>query len=75
MLSPEDKAELLRLRKENKQLRMEKEILKKDSSLLCERTEVKYGFIKDLVMIYPVRLLCRVIQVSHSLTSYTCTAA
>jgi transposase len=32
MLTPDDKAELLRLRKENKQLRMEKEILKKDSS-------------------------------------------
>ena len=29
MLSPDDKAELLRLRKENKQLRMEKEILNK----------------------------------------------
>ena len=32
LLTPDDKAELLRLRKENKQLRMEKEILKKDSS-------------------------------------------
>ena len=32
MLSADDKAELVRLRKEVKQLRMEKEILKKDSS-------------------------------------------
>jgi len=32
LLSAEDKAELICLRKENKQLRMEKEILKKDSS-------------------------------------------
>jgi transposase len=31
MLSADDKAELMRLRKENKQLRMEKEILKKAS--------------------------------------------
>jgi len=32
LLSADDKAELNRLRKENKQLRMEKEILKKESS-------------------------------------------
>jgi transposase len=36
MLSPDDKAELLRLRKENKQLRMEKEILKKASAFFAK---------------------------------------
>lgn len=36
MLNAEDKAELLRLRKENKQLRMEKEILKKASAFFAK---------------------------------------
>ena len=61
MLNADDKAELLRLRKENKQRRMEKEILKKASVFFA-----KEFFIKDLEMTYPVRLLCRVMKVSHS---------
>ena len=36
MLSVDDKAELMRLRKENKQLRMEKEILKKASAFFAK---------------------------------------
>lgn len=36
MLNADDKAELLRLRKENKQLRMEKEILKKASAFFAK---------------------------------------
>lgn len=36
--------ELIRLRKENEQLRMEREILKKGRGLLCERNRIKYGF-------------------------------
>jgi transposase len=36
LLNPEDKAELLRLRKEVKQLRMEKEILKKASAFFAK---------------------------------------
>ena len=36
LLNPEEKAELLRLRKENKQLRMEKEILKKASAFFAK---------------------------------------
>jgi transposase len=36
MLSADDKAELNRLRKENKQLRMEKEILKKASAFFAK---------------------------------------
>ena len=36
MLSVDDKAELNRLRKENKQLRMEKEILKKASAFFAK---------------------------------------
>ncbi len=38
-LSSGERAELLRLRKENKELRMEKEILKKASALLLRETK------------------------------------
>ncbi len=36
MLSPDEKAELIKLRKENKRLRMEKEILKKASAFFAK---------------------------------------
>ena len=36
MLTPDDRAELIRLRKENKQRRMEKEILKKASAFFAK---------------------------------------
>ncbi|OHY49824.1 transposase [Proteus mirabilis] len=38
-LNVDERAELLRLRKENKELRMEKEILKKASALLLKETK------------------------------------
>ncbi len=38
-LYADERAELLRLRKENKELRMEKEILKKASALLLKETK------------------------------------
>ena len=43
MLSADDKAELMRLRKENKQLRMEKEILKKASAFFAK--EMKWNIV------------------------------
>ena len=41
-LAEDERAELQRLRKENKELRMERDF-KKGQRLLCERNEVKYG--------------------------------
>lgn len=38
-LNPDEKAELLRLRKENKQLRMEQEILKKASAYFAKHVK------------------------------------
>ncbi|WP_152451752.1 IS3 family transposase [Microbulbifer sp. THAF38] len=61
-----ERAELDRLRRENKQLRMEKEIPKKGQRFLCERNEVKYNFIKEQQGSFPVRTLCRVMQVNKS---------
>lgn len=39
ILSDNERAELIRLRKENKELRMEKDILKKASALLLKETK------------------------------------
>jgi transposase-like protein len=55
-LAEDERAELQRLRKENKELRMEKEVLKK-ACVLRERNEVKFAFIKGESADFPVRKL------------------
>ena len=51
---------------------MEREILqgalqgKKGRSFLCERTPIKYGFIREQQKTFPVTVLCKVMQVSTS---------
>ncbi|MBT3202690.1 MAG: IS3 family transposase [Gammaproteobacteria bacterium] len=65
-LAEDEREELKRLRKEVKNLRMEKEIFKKGQCLLRERNEVKYDFIRDESVHFPVTILCRVMQVSTS---------
>ncbi|MGY0147476.1 IS3 family transposase [Edwardsiella tarda] len=62
VLSDDERAELKRLRKENKELRLEKEIL----CLLREAYVVRYQFIRDNATDFSVRLLCRVMRVSAS---------
>ncbi|MFC4281438.1 IS3 family transposase [Thalassotalea piscium] len=66
VLSEDERAELKRLRKEVKNLKMEKEIFKKGQRLLCERNEVKYKFINAHSPAYPVLPLCAAMQVSRS---------
>ncbi len=66
ILSLTDKTELIRLRRENEQLRMEREIIKKGRSLLCQGNRIKYGFIREQQKTYPVTVLCRVMEVSAS---------
>ncbi len=58
--------ELLRLRKENAKLKMEREILKKGRGVLCSRTGIKYKFIKEHGNAYPVQVLCKVMGVGRS---------
>ncbi|MBT4077687.1 MAG: IS3 family transposase [Gammaproteobacteria bacterium] len=65
-LAEDEREELKRLRKEIKNLRMEKEIFKKGQCLLRERNEVKFGFIRDESSHFPVTVLCRVMRVSTS---------
>ncbi len=60
-------AELQKLRKENEQLRRHgARNIKKGGGLLCERSRIKYGFIREQQKTYPVAVLCRVMQVSTS---------
>lgn len=63
-LTPEQE-EIRRLREENKRLKMEKEILKKGDGLLCQRNQVKYGFITQHKKTWPISLMCQVLGVSR----------
>ncbi|MDP2562984.1 IS3 family transposase [Psychrobium sp. 1_MG-2023] len=65
-ISADELAELKSLRKEVKTLRMEKEILKKASGLLCKGNEVKFRYIRASRSKYPTNLLCNALNVSRS---------
>ncbi|WP_339074139.1 IS3 family transposase [Teredinibacter turnerae] len=65
-LSIDEREELKRLRKENRELKMEKEIFKKGQRLLRKRNEIKYDFIQVESTQFPVVMLCRVMGVSCS---------
>jgi hypothetical protein len=54
-----EQEEIRRLRRENQQLKLEREILKKGGGLLHERVELRYRFIAQERKAYPVRLMCR----------------
>ncbi len=62
-LSSSEKEELARLRRENKILRMERDILK-SRGLLREREHVKFAWIDVEKAFWPVRVLCRSLRVS-----------
>ncbi len=63
-LTPEQE-EIRQLRAENKRLKMEKEILKKGNGLLCQRNQVKYGFITQHKKTWPISLMCEILGVSR----------
>ncbi|WP_233597565.1 MULTISPECIES: IS3 family transposase [Corallococcus] len=65
-LTTVEREELARLRKENRELRMEREILKNGGGLLREGDEVKFTFIHAEKALYPVAVLCRHLGVSRS---------
>jgi transposase len=69
-LGSEERAELVRLRRQVAQLELEKEILKKPRSSSRARRSgephLVYEFIAAEKTSYPVRLLCRLLGVGHS---------
>ncbi|NOJ83920.1 IS3 family transposase [Myxococcus xanthus] len=65
-LTTDEREELSRLRKENRELRLEREIPKKCGGLLREGDEVKFAFIDAKKALFPVATLCRHLGVSRS---------
>ncbi|WP_000015556.1 IS3 family transposase [Shigella flexneri] len=59
-------AEIRRLQKELKRVTDERDILKKDRGVLRKAVRLRYAFIRDNSCCWPVRLLCRVLDVHPS---------
>lgn len=64
-LTDDERSELRRLRKENRELRMERDILKSDG-LLRQAERLRFQFIAAEKARYPVRVLCRCLGVTRS---------
>ena len=65
-LTTAEREELRRLRRELKEVRMERDLLKKGDGLLRERVEIRFRFMEAEKAIFPVTLMCRVLEVSRS---------
>ncbi|EDT7222638.1 IS3 family transposase [Salmonella enterica subsp. enterica] len=59
-------AEILRLQKELKRVTDERDIFKKSRGVLRKAVRLRYAFIRDNTHCWPVRLLCRVLDVHPS---------
>ncbi|EIV1575954.1 IS3 family transposase [Salmonella enterica] len=59
-------AEILRLQKELKRVTDERDIFKKSRGILRKAVRLRYAFIRDNTHCWPVRLLCRVLDVHPS---------
>lgn len=58
--------ELKRLRTELRQLKLERDILKKAAGILTSKTSVKFEFIRQHIRHYPIRDTCKILGVSKS---------
>ncbi|MBK6917963.1 MAG: IS3 family transposase [Deltaproteobacteria bacterium] len=65
-LTTDERDELRRLRRENKRLEMEREILKKANGLLRQGELVRFEFIQAERANFPVAMMCRLLEVSRS---------
>ncbi|EKN1247268.1 IS3 family transposase [Salmonella enterica] len=59
-------SEIRRLQKELKRVTDERDIFKKSRGVLCKAVRLRYAFIRDNTCCWPVRLLCRVLNVHPS---------
>ncbi|EJO3119359.1 TPA: IS3 family transposase [Klebsiella pneumoniae] len=62
----DDQAEIRRLQKELKRVTDERDIFKKSRGVLRKAVRLRYAFIRDNTCYWPVRLLCRVLDVHPS---------
>jgi transposase len=73
-LTSAEREELARLRRENKQLRMEREILSKAAAWFANRDrhniEEVFGFVSANQATYPVRVMCRLLGSPRAATTY-----
>ncbi|MCH8493929.1 MAG: IS3 family transposase [Idiomarina sp.] len=60
------RAEIARLKRELKRTEQERNILKEGRGVLCQRVKERYRFIKSRSSRYPVRVLCRTLNVHPS---------
>jgi hypothetical protein len=65
MVQRSQSQELDRLRREVVRLRAERDIPKKSARLLCEGTQVRFGFIAKHRGIWSTRWMCGMLDVSH----------
>src|SRR5437773_9772040 len=65
-LTTAEKEELSHLRREVKVLRMEREILKRAATFFRQGERVKFAFISEEKVAFPVAIMCRVLVVSAS---------
>jgi len=61
-----EKIELTRLKRELSEVKMERDILKKAVAYFAKESLMKYAFIKNMRLIYPLPVMCRVLSVSKS---------
>ena len=59
-------AELRKRRKENAELKMENEILRKCNSILCEKPDRRVRFAQKELKEFPVSKVCKVLGISRS---------
>ncbi|EPE2652581.1 IS3 family transposase [Vibrio fluvialis] len=59
-------AEIARLKKQLKRAEQERDILKEGRKVLCQRVKERYAFIKSRSDRYPVRVLCRSLELHPS---------
>jgi transposase-like protein len=64
-LAPEQE-EILRLKREREMVRQERDILERSSRHLLATKQMRFRFIEDHRHEFPVRLMCKVLGVSHS---------
>jgi putative transposase len=61
-----EEMEIARLKRENTELRMERDILIKSHRVLCQGVAARYAIMKTLRLTHPLLLICRVLEISRS---------